>query len=367
MIRLESKVAIVTNMDQCSNRMIAMELAKLGVKLLLTGDKEQNVSKMVTDIVKNGGHAIGISKGDVVQTAILQHGRVDLLVVYVTYPDTSCYSNISAKDWLKLFSKNFIENFAIVKNAWPYMEKQKFGRILFTTSRAKSAGKHGENSVAAAQSAILAFAKTHFNGNKSANIIYNTFVQVYNDIDNDDTKAQSKKDNIITMATLLLHDSVKQNAQMFEIADGWYRKVPTTEINANIKDYKKGRISRRSASNTATPEIDNGNLGCLVEPTLTTKRLLNTVLNGENKKESSQDQNNGESTSKAIEFEKNVPKLYIGNVDMDVRSVITVQEETFFTILEGFLIGEKIAMTDSIKSVLIENIKCILSIGKRKS
>lgn len=110
---------------------------------------------MVQEIQKKGGKAVGnkasAEDGDaVVKAAIDAYGRIDILVNNAGILRDKAFANMEDKMWDQVIAVHLRGTYKTTKAAWPYFLKQKYGRIVNTTSTSGIYGNFGQASYAAA-------------------------------------------------------------------------------------------------------------------------------------------------------------------------------------------------------------------------
>lgn len=107
-----------------------------------------------------GGKAVG-SKASVedgpavVKAAIDAFGRIDILVNNAGILRDKAFTNMDDNLWNTIMNVHLRGTYSVTKAAWPYMLKQKYGRIVNTTSTSGIYGNFGQANYAAAVSLSL--------------------------------------------------------------------------------------------------------------------------------------------------------------------------------------------------------------------
>ena len=119
-----------------------------------------NPNDVVKEIEKLGGKAVGekasAEDGDtVVKTAIDVYGRIDIIVNNAGILRDKAFANMDEKMFDEVIAVHLRGTYKITKAAWPYMLKQKYGRIVNTTSTSGIYGNFGQANYAAAVSGFL--------------------------------------------------------------------------------------------------------------------------------------------------------------------------------------------------------------------
>jgi multifunctional beta-oxidation protein len=116
-----------------------------------------NPETVVQEIQKLGGKAVGVKAsaedGDVVvKAAIDAYGRIDIVINNAGILRDKAFANMDDKQWDQVMSVHLRGTYKVSKAAWPYMLKQKYGRIVNTTSTSGIYGNFGQANYAAAVS-----------------------------------------------------------------------------------------------------------------------------------------------------------------------------------------------------------------------
>jgi multifunctional beta-oxidation protein len=119
-----------------------------------------NPDDVVQEIQKAGGEAVpnkaNVEDGDaVVKAAIDAYGRIDILINNAGILRDKAFTNMDDKMWDIIMSVHLRGTYKVTKAAWPYMLKQKYGRILNTSSTSGIYGNFGQANYAAAVSQLL--------------------------------------------------------------------------------------------------------------------------------------------------------------------------------------------------------------------
>lgn len=110
---------------------------------------------VVQEIQKAGGKAVGVKAsaedGDaVVKAAIDAYGRIDIIINNAGILRDKAFTNMDDKMWDQVIAVHLRGTYKVTKAAWPYMLKQKYGRIVNTTSTSGIYGNFGQANYAAA-------------------------------------------------------------------------------------------------------------------------------------------------------------------------------------------------------------------------
>ena len=90
----------------------------------------------------------------IVKTAIDKYGRVDILINNAGILRDKAFANMTDEQWDIILDVHLKGTYKCSKAAYPYMVKQKYGRIVNTTSTSGIYGNFGQANYAAAVSLL---------------------------------------------------------------------------------------------------------------------------------------------------------------------------------------------------------------------
>lgn len=154
------KVVLITGAGAGIGRAYALAFAKLGAKLVI--NDLMNPETVVEEIKKLGGIAVGVKapceEGEVVvKAAIDAFGRIDVIINNAGILRDKAFTNMDDKMWDQVMDVHLRGTYKVTKAAWPYFLKQKYGRVVNTTSTSGIYGNFGQANYAAAVSISLSF------------------------------------------------------------------------------------------------------------------------------------------------------------------------------------------------------------------
>jgi 3-hydroxybutyrate dehydrogenase len=128
-----NKCAIVTGGASGIGRSIAEAFAAEGCRVIVADVNQEQGSSVAEKI---GGHfvKVDLTKRDacrhLVDEAIGKYGGVDILVNNAGFQHVSPLEDFPEEKWEQMLGVMLTAPFLLTKYAWPYMKKQKWGRVV---------------------------------------------------------------------------------------------------------------------------------------------------------------------------------------------------------------------------------------------
>ena len=226
------KVVLITGAGAGLGRAYALLFAKYGASVVV--NDLMNPESVVQEIQKSGGKAVGnkasAEDGDVVvKTAIDAYGRIDILINNAGILRDKAFANMDDKMWDQVIAVHLHGTYKTTKAAWPYFLKQKYGRVVNTTSTSGIYGSFGQANYAAAKLGILGFSRALAREGAKYNILVNTIApnagtNMTRTIMPEELVQALKPEQIAPMVVALSSDKVPQPATggLFEVGSGWH-------------------------------------------------------------------------------------------------------------------------------------------------
>lgn len=163
------RVAIITGAGKGIGRAYSLELAARGAKIVVNNhrhpnelDADTSAQKVVNEICAAGGSAVANYEAveaegagvRMVQQALDAFGRVDVVIANAARSQAATFHKQSLSEFLGIFNVGFLGTLNLVHAAWPLFCKQRYGRVVVTTSSAGRYGNHGLGAYAASKGAI---------------------------------------------------------------------------------------------------------------------------------------------------------------------------------------------------------------------
>ncbi|KAI8055435.1 hypothetical protein BDF22DRAFT_618267 [Syncephalis plumigaleata] len=243
-LRYDGKVAIVTGAGGGLGRSYALLLSSLGASVVVndlggsatgSGNDQRAADVVVDEIKRNGGKAVAnydsVEDGEkVVETAIKHFGRVDILINNAGILRDKSFLRMTDTDWDLVQRVHLRGTYKVTKAAWPYFVKQKYGRVVNTSSAVGLYGNFGQANYSAAKAGILAFSNTLALEGRKNNIIVNTIApnagtRMTATIMPPEMVEALKPEYVAPLVAFLVHEACPDTGKVFEVGSGWVANV----------------------------------------------------------------------------------------------------------------------------------------------
>lgn len=243
-LRFDDRVALVTGAGNGLGRAYALEFARRGAKVVVNdlggsrtgqGASSSAADQVVNEIRAFGGTAVAnydsVEFGDrIVQTALDAFGRIDIVVNNAGILRDRSFEKMSEDDWNLIMKVHLYGTFAVTHAAWPHMKKQKYGRIINTSSTSGLYGNFGQSNYGAAKTAVLGLANVIGKEGAKYNIHVNVIIpqsdtRLTADVWSEETRAVMAPTKVVPMVVWLCHETCPINIQAFESGGGLFTRV----------------------------------------------------------------------------------------------------------------------------------------------
>ena len=174
--RLEHRVAIVTGAGRGIGRSVAKLLAEEGASVIVNdlGGSVEGASSsvspadaVVSEIREDGGTASANydsvaefgSAGKIVEMALAEFGRVDILCNAAGILRDRMVFNMSPQEWEAVIRVHLLGSFNVTRQALPYMVDQNYGRVVLFSS-ISALGSPGQSNYSAAKEGVVGLARS---------------------------------------------------------------------------------------------------------------------------------------------------------------------------------------------------------------
>ncbi|KIW16976.1 hypothetical protein PV08_04167 [Exophiala spinifera] len=246
-LRYDGQVAIVTGAGNGLGKQYALYLGSRGAKVVvndiggrLDGKESGKVdSRVADDVVKEirdaGGIAVAsydpVQQGHlIVKTAVDAFGRVDILINNAGILRDVTLRNMKQEDWDLVIDVHVHGAYKTTRAAWPHMRKQRYGRIINTSSAAGLYGNFGQSNYAAAKLALVGFTKTLAKEGAKYNITSNVLApaaasRMTQTVWAQDLLEVMKPDWVVPLVGVLVHEQCRETGAIFAAGAGHYSKI----------------------------------------------------------------------------------------------------------------------------------------------
>ena len=240
----ESRVVVVTGAGNGLGRAYAHEFARRGAKVVVNdygtaldgiGSDPSPADRVVAEIQADGGEAVpnceSVLDGDkVIQTALDSWGRIDVLInnAGISYPKS--FARMTKELWDRMIDVHLNGSYSCSYAAWPIMQAQNYGRILFTSSPFGLHSYANQAHYSAAKAGTIGMARALSLEGREQNIFSNV-VAPYSASRMTGIAAEQENDNVMSpyhlaqLAVWLTHESCEENGSIFEAGGGVIHKV----------------------------------------------------------------------------------------------------------------------------------------------
>ncbi|CAH0481053.1 unnamed protein product [Peronospora belbahrii] len=235
MLRYDGQVAIITGSGAGIGRCYALLFADRSAKVVVNDVNKDSADSVVSEITAKGGIAVAnydsVTDGDkVVATAITKFGRVDILVNNAGILRDVSFIKMTKAQWNQVLNVHLQGTFAVTHAAWPYMRKQKYGRIILITSINGLYGQFGQTNYSSVKAAMTGFGKSLAKEGARTNIKVNIVApgagsKMTESIIPADLVARWKPEYVAPTVAFLCHESVPCSGKIFESGGGFVAQV----------------------------------------------------------------------------------------------------------------------------------------------
>jgi 3-oxoacyl-[acyl-carrier protein] reductase len=166
-MRLRDKVALITGGGSGIGAAVAKRFAEEGALVAVADVVPQGGEEVVNEIAAGGGKAIftqaDVRKADevsgMVDRVVKEFGRLDILINNAGVTRDNLCARMSEEEWDFVVAVNLKGSFLCAQAAYRPMRKQKYGRIV-NTSSVVSRGNMGQANYSASKAGVIGLTRT---------------------------------------------------------------------------------------------------------------------------------------------------------------------------------------------------------------
>nr|ACB05333.1 hydratase/dehydrogease multifunctional enzyme type 2 [Starmerella bombicola] len=228
-VSFENQVVIVTGAGGGIGQQYALMLGKLGAKVVV--NDLGNADATVELIKKAGGTAVAdkhnVTDGEaVVKTALDNFGAIHAVINNAGIIRDRGILKMTPDLWNAVQQVHLFGSFSVTKAAWPHFQKQKYGRVVNTTSTSGIYGNFGQTNYSAAKAGLIGFTKTVALEGAKYNILCNCVAPTAGtamtaDVFPQDMLETLKPRYIAPITVLLASEHSPDTGKVYEAGAGW--------------------------------------------------------------------------------------------------------------------------------------------------
>ncbi|KAI0028864.1 peroxisomal hydratase-dehydrogenase-epimerase [Vararia minispora EC-137] len=177
-VRFDGKTVIITGAGAGLGRAYALMYGRLGANVVVNDVSEKGATTVAEEVKKAGGKAVAVicsaEEGEgIVKAALDNFGTVHVLIANAGILRDKSFTAMNEAEWDSVIAVHLRGTYQCAKAVWPIFQKQKFGRILTTSSGVGIYGNFGQTNYTTAKAAIIGLTKTLAIEGKKYNILVN--------------------------------------------------------------------------------------------------------------------------------------------------------------------------------------------------
>lgn len=209
-MQLNEKVAVVTGASRGIGRVVALDLARRGARIVASGRDAAALDSLAAEIVAAGGEAlavaadvaVGADADRLVAAAVERFGRLDILVNNAGITRDGLLLRMKDEDWDAVLDTNLKGAFLCTRAAAKVMSKQKGGRIINISSVVGEMGNPGQANYCASKAGLLGLTKSVARELARRNVTVNAITPGFIVTDMTDSLPEKARDELVSQIPL---------------------------------------------------------------------------------------------------------------------------------------------------------------------
>ena len=202
MFDYSNKIAVVTGASGDIGRAIAINLAKQGAKVAITGRRSKVLDQICKQYPKAFTPLVGdLSQRDNVKTIVSdvenKLGPIDILINNAGIAEDQLAVRMDDEKWQKVMNVNLFAAFNLSKSVVKGMMKRRYGRIIQITSIVGHTGNPGQTNYAASKAGLVGMSKSLAMEVASRNITVNCIAPGFIETSMTAVLSDSQKETLI--------------------------------------------------------------------------------------------------------------------------------------------------------------------------
>lgn len=230
------RVACVTGGGRGLGRSYCLLLASLGCKVVCNNRTREKADEVVAEIKSKGGEAtadysdVAGAGGSIFDTAISAYGKLDICVMNAGQLEDTLFLAMKQEQFQTIQDTHLHGHVKLLEKVWPHFIKNKYGRLLVTSSTSGVFGNFGQLNYGTSKTALTSLAWTlameGYKHNIQTNVIMpNAMTRMTNNLQ---AAAQRLSDNalkeipqpVASGVTWLVHEKCEYNGGLWFLEGG---------------------------------------------------------------------------------------------------------------------------------------------------
>ncbi|VDB89806.1 unnamed protein product [Peniophora sp. CBMAI 1063] len=233
--RFDGKTAIITGAGAGLGRVYALMYGRLGANVVVNDVSEKGAAAVVDEVKKAGGKAVAAvcsaEDGEaIVKAALDAFGGVHILIANAGILRDKSFTAMTEAEWDAVIAVHLRGTYRCAKAVWPIFQKQKYGRIVTTSSGVGIYGNFGQTNYTTAKAAIIGLTRTLAIEGAKYNILANAIAPsagtaMTMTVWPKEMVDAFKPDFVAPVVGYLTSEENETTGGLFEVSGGWAAQV----------------------------------------------------------------------------------------------------------------------------------------------